>query len=583
MPNTKSQTPVLHARAARPALAAPACRKASAEQVQDGADTSVANRKSQISTCDGQSLKRALHAAGRWLERHAAVVNAINVFPVPDGDTGTNMLLTMNAALAEIERSPDDSVSDVAQAAAHGALMGARGNSGVILSQILRGFAHSLDGETILSPRAFALAAQEAHETAFRGVINRVPGTILDVAREAARAAQEAATRTEDIVEVLTEVVETAKATNILTQEQNPVLKEAGVVDAGGQGLVYILEGVLRYLQGESVEIDTEMEAVVDLKSTLGVGEEGYGYDVQFLIKGEALNVDEIRKTIDTMGESTLVVGDATTVKVHVHVHDPGVPLSYGVSQGVISDVVVENMEEQYQEFVMSRARETVATEEVTNIATVCVVPGDGLRRVFESLGASAIVRGGQTMNPSTQEILNAIESVDAEDVLVLPNNSNVVLAARQARDLSSKHVIVVPTKTIPQGISALLAFNYQADAETNADRMARAASEIQTVEVTRAVRSTQINGIEVTEGDVIGLFNDQLVAAGQDYTTVVLDVLSQVAVEDYEIATIYFGQDATQEEAEALADQITQTYPDLEIEVHEGGQAHYRYILSLE
>jgi dihydroxyacetone kinase-like predicted kinase len=245
--------------------------------------------------------------------------------------------------------------------------------------------------------------------------------------------------------------------------------------------------------------------------------------------------------------------------------------------------VIVENMEEQYQDFVMDRARATVATEEVTSIATVCVVPGDGLKRVFESLGASAIVHGGQTMNPSTQEILDAVESVRVEQVLVLPNNSNVVLAARQASELSTKNVIVVPTKTVPQGISALLAFNYQADIQTNAKRMTTAAGEIQTIEVTRAVRSTQINGIDVTEGDVIGLLDDHLVAAGQDHTDVVLDVLSRTSIDDYEVAAIYYGQGVTLEEADTLADEIVKRYPNLEIEVHEGGQAHYRFILSLE
>lgn len=533
--------------------------------------------------CDGQVLRRVLHSGRKWLEKHAAAVNALNVFPVPDGDTGTNMLLTMNAALAEIDRSPEDSVSAVAHTVAHGALMGARGNSGVILSQIFRGFARSLDNKPTFSAREFAEAAQEACDTAYKGVVKPVEGTILTVAREAARAAREAAEHTDNIVEILARVVEAAETTNELTPELLPVLKEAGVVDAGGQGLVYILEGALRCLRGESVELDVKMDAVVDLKSTLGAGQVGYGYDVQFLIQGELLNVDEIRRRIDAMGESTLVVGDQRLVKVHVHVHDPGLPISYGVSQGVIRDVVIENMEEQYQDFIMQRARAAVATEEITNIATICVAPGEGLRRVFESLGASAIVRGGQTMNPSTQEILQAIENVAAEQVLLLPNNSNVILAARQACQLTNKQVVVVPTKTVPQGISALLAFNYQSGLQANAERMARAAGEIQTVEVTRAVRSTQFNGIAVTEGDVIGLLNDQLVAAGAGYLAVVLDVLGQVSMEDYEVATVYYGQDATLEEANALAGQVVERYPNCEIEVHEGGQAHYRYILSLE
>lgn len=533
--------------------------------------------------CGGQSMKRALFAARQWLEKHAAAVNALNVFPVPDGDTGTNMLLTMNSALAEIERSPEESVSAIAHAVAHGALMGARGNSGVILSQIFRGFARSLDGSVDLSAQDFALAAQEACDTAYQGVVKPVEGTILTVAREAARAAREAAQDTENLDQVLSRVLEAAEHANALTPELLPVLKEAGVVDAGGQGLVYILAGILRYTRGESVDVDTEMDAVVDLKSMLGAGQEGYNYDVQFLIKGQGLDVDKIRTTIDTMGDSTLVVGDASLVKVHVHVDDPGIPISYGVSQGTLGDVIVENMEEQYQDFVMGRARSTVTTEEVTDIAIACVVPGDGLKRIFESLGASFIIHGGQTMNPSTQEILTAIDSVATDQVLVLPNNSNVILAARQAQELSSKKVMVVPTKTIPQGISALLAFNYQADIKTNAGRMLDAASEIQTIEVTRAVRSTQIGGIDVKEGDVIGLLNDQLVAAGADYNQVVFEVLAQTVTEEYEVATIYFGQDSGPEEAEHLAEQILASYPDLEIEVHEGGQAYYRYIISLE
>jgi DAK2 domain fusion protein YloV len=533
--------------------------------------------------CDGKSLKRVLIAARRWLEKHAAAVNALNVFPVPDGDTGTNMLLTMNAALAEVERSPEDSATGVAQAVAQGALMGARGNSGVILSQIFRGFARALDGKTTFSALDFAEATQEACDTAYQGVVKPVEGTILTVARESARAAREAAGQTDEIDQVLAQIVEAARITNALTPELLPVLKEAGVVDAGGQGLVYILEGALRFVRGESVDIDVEPDMVVDLKSALGAGEEGYGYDVQFLLRGESLDVDEIRATIDAMGDSTLVVGDASFLKVHVHVHDPGQPISYAISQGVIHDVIVENMEEQYQDFVANWTGASVATEEITDIATVCVAPGEGLKRIFESLGASAVVRGGQTMNPSTEEMLSAIQSVRAEKVLVLPNNSNVVLCARQASGLSSKDVIVVPTKTVPQGISALLAFNYQADIETNAERMIQAASEMETIEVTRAVRSTQINGIEVTEGDIIGLLNDELVAAGTDYTAVILDVLNQASADDYEVVTIYYGGDATLEEANALAEQILERYPDLESEVHEGGQPHYRHILSLE
>ncbi len=542
-----------------------------------------ASEAETIMLVDGEDLRRALWAASQWLKNHAAVVNALNVFPVPDGDTGTNMSLTMTAALAEVETSADRSASAVATAVAHGALMGARGNSGVILSQIFRGFAHSLDGRDALSAKDLALASQEASDTAVRAVIKPVEGTILTVMRDVARATQESATHTDDIVAIMTRVVEVARDTNKRTPEMLPVLKEAGVVDAGGQGLVYLLEGALRSLQGEGVDVDVEVEVGAAPRSIFGAGPDGYGYDVQFLIRGESLDVDEIRQAIDAMGDSTLVVGDSRFVKVHVHVHDPGVPISYGSALGVLGDVIVENMDEQHQDFIREAPVPRVPIEDITDIAVVCVVPGEGLTRIFESMGASATVPGGQTMNPSTQELLAAIERAGADKVLVLPNNGNIILAACQASEMSSKQVVVVPTKTIPEGISAMMAFNYQADLQGNAERMERNAAEIQTIEITHAVRSTLVNGVQVSDGDVIGLLNDQLVADGEDDTTVTLEVLEKASAGDYEVVTVYFGQDITQQDAAALGDQIKAIYPSLEVDVHDGGQAYYRYILSLE
>jgi dihydroxyacetone kinase-like predicted kinase len=283
------------------------------------------------------------------------------------------------------------------------------------------------------------------------------------------------------------------------------------------------------------------------------------------------------------MGDSTLVVGDSRFVKVHVHVHDPGDPISYGSALGALGDVIVENMDDQYQDFIKKMLVPRVSIEDITDIAIVCVVPGEGLARIFESMGASAIVPGGQTMNPSTQELLAAIERAGADKVLVLPNNGNIVLTARQASEMSSKQVVVVPTKTIPEGISAMMAFNCQADLQGNAERMERNAAETQTIEITRAVRSTLVNGVQVSDGDVIGLLNDQLVADGEDDTTVTLEVLERASAGDYEVVTAYFGQDITQQDAAALGDQIKAIYPSLEVDVHDGGQAYYPYILSLE
>ena len=526
-------------------------------------------------------------AGGQWLRGHAAEVNALNVFPVPDGDTGTNMSLTMTAALAETQerRSPERSAAAVARSLAHGGLMGARGNSGVILSQILRGFAHGLDGKDAFSAHDLARAAREAYETALRGVIKPVEGTILTVMRATAESIQDSTAHTDDLVAVLAKAVEDAWVTTQKTPDMLPVLKEAGVVDAGGQGLAYLLEGALRYARGETVDADadTNLDGALNLRGAVHGGLGGPGYDVQFLIQGEALDVDEIRQALDAMGESVLVVGDAAlrVVKVHIHVPNPGVPIAYGVSQGTLADVVVENMQEQYQRFAKEQARLT--TEDITNTAVVCVASGVGMVRIIESMGVSKIIPGGQTMNPSIQEILAAIDSVRADNVLVLPNNANVIAAAVQASQLSSKHVIVVPTRSIPQGVAALVGFNYQSDVESNAERMMRNAADILTIEITHAVRSTHANGVRVNHGDVIGLLNDRLLASGGDDAAVTLQVLEQASAADREIATVYFGQDVKASETSDLTEKIRQAFPGLEVDVHDGGQPYYRYIISLE
>lgn len=537
-----------------------------------------------ILTCDGPGLKRLLEAGTAWLERHTDAINSLNVFPVPDGDTGTNMLLTMQATLEEIANSPEHSVSAIAHTAAHGALMGARGNSGVILSQILRGVARSLDKKDEFNASGFASAMKEATATAYKGVIKPVEGTILTVVREAAEAAVTAAAEEEDLRLVLEKVVNEAQESVARTPSLLPVLAEAGVVDAGGQGLFIILEGMLRYIRGETVEVDFALETAVDLH----VPSEGeYGYDVQFIIQGQDLNLEEIRDTIAAMGESTLVVGDSTTIKVHIHTEEPGTPLNYGTSIGSLSKITVENLQEQYQEFILSQAQPSVTppvtSEEICDIATVVVAQGPGLARVFQSLGASAVVPGGQTMNPSTEELLKAAEDLQTDQVIILPNNSNIILAAQQAQKLSKKNIRIVPTRTIPQGVSALLAFNYQADLDTNARVMERAAGEVQTVEITIATRSVQLNGVDVKKGEVIGLLNDTLAASGNSPEQVIEEVLRQMKAEEYEIITIYYGENVTRGEAETLAARISQDYPEQEIELINGGQPHYLYIISAE
>lgn len=537
-----------------------------------------------VQFCDGRGLKRLIRAGLAWLERHQAAINALNVYPVPDGDTGTNMLLTMQSAYQEIQDSPEEEVDVIAQKVAHGALMGARGNSGVILSQIFRGFARSLEGVKAFDSVQFAAALREAATMAYKGVIKPVEGTILTVAREASEVAVTAAAASKDLTYVLERVVREARESVTRTPTLLPVLAEAGVVDAGGQGLFVVLEGMLRYVKGERLELDTDLAGGMNLHTLHLEGEEGYGYDIQFIIHGEDLQVEEIRQTISSMGDSALVVGDSRVVKVHVHSPEPGTPINYGASMGSLSRVIVENMQEQYQDFILSRAQKPLAPPEpLSRIGTVVVAPGQGLITVFESLGASAVVPGGQTMNPSTEELLKAVENTPTEDVIILPNNKNIIMAAEQAKALSEKNVEVVPSITVPQGISALLALNYQADLVTNARIMEEATKTIQTAEITTAIRSVSVNGIDVQEGQVIGLVNGKLKVTGTSPAMVAMEALEEMRTEDYEIVTIYYGESVTADDAQQLADDILTRFPEQEVEVVDGGQPHYHFILSAE
>lgn len=545
--------------------------------------------------CDGDHLLRCLRAGSAWLDAHVAAVNALNVFPVPDGDTGTNMSLTMRAALNEAGSRPYRSVSELARVVAHGALMGARGNSGVILSQIMRGFSRALDDLETFGPKDLAVAFAEGANTAYKGVMKPVEGTILTVAREAAQAAQRAADAGGDTMQVLAEAVSGAQASLARTPKLLPVLAAAGVVDAGGQGYTFILEGVLRHLLGEAVVPAAATAATV--AEHLHEVEGDYNYDTQFVILGKDLDVDAIRERISAMGDSVLVVGDSSAIKVHVHSDTPGQVLDYGASQGQLTAIIIENMQQQYEAFRRESEAATAGAgalpsvgspnpaprEDGSDTCVIAVVSGDGLKRVFESLGVSAIVLGGQTMNPSIQDLLSAVDNSACSQAIVLPNNRNVVLAARQAAELATKKVVVVPTRTIPQGIAALLAYNYQADLATNEQLMLDASSQVQTAEITRAVRSVQVNGLSIEEGQIIGLLNGDLTDVGSDIPTVMRQVLERIGPDDYEILTMYFGEDVSPQEAEALAATIRESYPNLEVEVLNGGQAHYYYILSVE
>ncbi len=539
---------------------------------------------------DGQGFKRLIRAALAWLQRHQTIINALNVYPVPDGDTGTNMVLTMRSAWAEIEDSSERNAGRIARRMAHGALMGARGNSGVILSQIWRGFARSLDEKDVLQAEDLADACREGSETAYQGVVKPVEGTILTVARAVADAAQRAQETTDDLVNILERMVFAAHEAVVLTPSLLPVLEEAGVVDAGGQGLFIILEGMLRYMRGEAVGEGVQVdEPIHRLSEEMAPADGGYQYDVQFLLVGEDLDVHEIRGSVAEMGDCPLVVGDSTTIKVHVHVSDPGVPMSYGAALGSLRDVVVEDMRAQYREFVGNRDHLSAdlpsshPSRDIGSVGVVAVVPGEGLARVFQSLGVSAIVHGGQTMNPSTKDLLEAIESLPAEQVVVLPNNSNVILAAEQSRELSDKEVVVIPSRFVPEGIAALLAMNYQAELESNVQAMKRAMEDVETGEITFATRAATINGVEISDGQVIGLHDGELKVSGETAEEVARQLLREMHTRHREIITLYYGEDVSSEEADTLAGLLQDDWPEQDIEVIPGGQPHYVYIISVE
>jgi len=545
----------------------------------------VPDRREPCFAVDGQDLKALVRAGLTWLRHHQEDINVLNVFPVPDGDTGTNMVLTMQSAWEEVANTEAIDIAEVAHLLAHGALMGARGNSGVILSQIWRGLARSLDEKEVLTAQELGAALQEAARTAYKGVIHPVEGTILTVIREAAEEAARAAAETDDQIELLERVVSEAGRSVDRTPTLLPVLAEAGVVDAGGRGLQVILEGMLRYAHGESVPEEAYLVETARPSAAPTAVEAEYGYDVQFILMGQDLDVSMIRQHIDDMGESALVVGEPGAVKVHVHVVDPGLPLSYAVKLGSLRDVVVEDMQAQYQEFVGVRKQPTVPapSRTSTEIGVVAVAAGEGIARVFASLGAANVIRGGQTMNPSTEEILQAVESLPNERVILLPNNKNIILAAEQARDLSDKQVAVVPTRTIPQGVAALLALNYQAGLEENATEMAEAAQEVHSGEVTAATRDVTLNGLTVREGQIIGIHNEELVVAGETIKEVLEALLERMGVDNLEIVTLYYGSAVPGNEARQLAAYLHETHPEQEFEVIEGGQPHYFYIVSAE
>ncbi len=542
----------------------------------------------QAGKLDGIALKKLLEAGMLWLKTNQQLVNSLNVFPVPDGDTGTNMLLTMQAAYNEILHSNESNVGKVAHAIAQGALMGARGNSGVILSQLWRGFARALDNYEEIDGEILIKALVEAKNTAYKGVVRPVEGTILTVAKDIAAAIESFKGKPLSL-EWLEKIVFEADLSVQKTPELLPILKQAGVVDSGGKGLLIILEGMLRFLKGQSLETPTtsvQPITAMNLEETMEEIEPGQDFEVVVDFRPhQPLDLDRFYERLTQMGTSIQVGEGDGMYRMHIHVPTEKryEPIEYTMSLGTITKVAIENLMAQMEEKKNSQPSIEFPPCEPGKIAVVAVSPGLGLSRIFASLGVSAIVEGGQTMNPSTEEILKSFENLPTDEVIILPNNKNIILAAQNAASLSVKKVKVIPTKTIPQGLNVMLRYDPDGDLDEIASDMEEAINEVESGEITTATRSVEINGVKVEEGQVIALLNGQLVASASHLEEACFELLKAAKSEERERITLFYGQNISLDEVNQLAEKIQEKYPDHEMEIHEGGQPHYQLIISIE
>ncbi len=539
---------------------------------------------------DGLQLRELFAAATAWLERNVEQVNAVNVFPVPDGDTGTNMFLTMRSVMEDAQRCDEPGASAMLAAMSHGALMGARGNSGVILSQIIRGVAAAGNNAQSMTSADLATGLEQGAAAAYKAVTKPAEGTILTVIREVSEAVRQAVANDSnaDISNVFQIAVDTAKGSVARTPTLLPVLAEAGVVDAGGLGLSVLLEGMLRSLKGETLDETADADTVEqEWLSATGARHEMedslYGYCTELLMGGTGLDIDAIRDHILALGDSVLVVGDERLVRVHVHTDDPGAALTLATTAGSLIQVKVDNIRRQAESFVRMHEGRQGDPRPAAAIGSVAVVAGEGMAAVFESVGCTKIISGGPTMNPSTRDIVEAIEACAADDVVILPNDKNIILAAQQAIDLTKKRARLVATRSMPQGIAALLAINPEGDADSNVAAMEQARQALRTVEVTRAVRTTTINGVAVAEGKIIAIVDDVLKLAADSPEEAVSQALAGIIMDETSLITVYFGGDAKAPQAQALASDLRQRFAGHEVEVVNGGQPHYDYIVSLE
>lgn len=544
----------------------------------------------ETSTLSGQELKSLTEAGMVWLKVNQQLVNSLNVFPVPDGDTGTNMLLTLQSAYNEVAQSGEQNVGKMAHAIAQGALMGARGNSGVILSQLWRGFARALDNYDTIDADILIRAFTESKNTAYKGVVRPVEGTILTVAKDIAVAAEQAGKSTRDLVGILEHIVQAADVSVAHTPELLPILKQAGVVDSGGKGLAIILEGMLRYIKGQPLEgaVSVQPLSAMNLEESMEAVEPGQDYEIVVDFRpDEPLNLELFYNELLNMGTSIQVGEGDGMYRMHIHVPTENryLPIDYTMRLGTVTKVAIENLIAQMEDQGKSTKAAHLNLQPVDpgQIAVIAVSPGSGISRIFASLGASAIVEGGQTMNPSTEEILHAFENLPTDQIIILPNNKNIILAAQTAATMTVKKVSVIPCRSVPQGLSAMLRMDPEGDLPQVTQEMNEALTEVETGEITVATRSIQINGVDVHEGEVIALHNGQLIGSSNSIEAATLTLLANAGTNDRERITFFYGQNLSKQEVNSIIDKVRTEYPSHEIELHEGGQPHYQFIISIE
>lgn len=532
-----------------------------------------------------------VNASNRLLEE-SDFVNALNVFPVPDGDTGTNMSMTFKAAVKEIENINTDSIGEISKKLAKGALMGARGNSGVILSQILRGISKGLEGKVEVDSSEFAVAFFEGSKSAYKAVMRPTEGTILSVIRAASEAAVESEAK--DIADCMEEVTKAAKIMLDKTPELLPALKKAKVVDSGGMGLYIILQGMYEALK-DDIKAEIKDIAVKEGGKTGAQPTEEvdikFGYCTEFIILGDASHAKEFQDTIAPLGDCMIVVGYDDVIKVHIHTNDPGKVLSHAVKIGELSKIKIDNMREEHRELLMEskdyekaeNQEEVLPSEEEKTYGFITVAMGDGISNIFKDLGVDYVIEGGQTMNPSTQDMLDAISKINAEHIFILPNNKNIIMAANQAAEISDKDIRVIPTTSIPQGITCVTMFNPDSDVEENFSELKSAIETVKTGSVTYAVRDTEIDGIEIKEGNMLGLVEGKIKEVGESNIEVAMKVLEDMVDEDSELITVYYGNEVTDKEAEEFQNKLEEKYDDFDIQVYKGNQPLYYFLLSVE